>query len=466
MVLTLCSLVSLSAQVKWVEIEAGGEFSIALRSDGSLWAWGANLNGNLGTGDKTGYLYPVQVGTDTDWEHIAAGGYHTLAIKEAGTLWGWGLDQVGSTGTGSGTNFVLVPTQVGNENDWASISAGYAHSLAIKKDGSLWGFGYNIFGQINESVQQVIPEPVLIDSNHVWIQVEAGGLHSTAVTADGKLYTWGFNGDGELGNGTTVNSTSPGLIDSAHTYIMVSAGTQATYGLRSDSTLWSWGFNGNNELGIDTTLSKSTLPLQIGDDTDWAWVEAGSVFGMALKSDSSLYAWGSNIFGQLGIGNKMNQAIPVKVDGNNWNQVALATGVITQQGIFGGHSLGLKGNNKVICATGANYAGQLGDSTTSQRLTFGCDIGAIIPTSTTSLENIYGIKVYPNPAADILKIDPGTLRNYKLVFYNQMGELLIKRENVRHLNVSFYPPGMYFLEIRPIDRGKYKVKRVPVVIMN
>lgn len=149
--------------IEWKEINAGSEFSMGIKSDGTLWAWGFNGNGCLGIEGIVSVSYPVQVGIDTDWETVSAGGVYTLALKEDGSLWGWGFNGVGSTGTGSLDQVIYTPTQVGTDTDWIAINAGYAHSLAIKADSSLWGWGYNFIGQVDGSGQEAVIEPVLID---------------------------------------------------------------------------------------------------------------------------------------------------------------------------------------------------------------------------------------------------------------------------------------------------------------
>jgi len=122
----------------WAYVSAGGPHTVAIRTDGSLWAWGFNTNGQLGDGTTTQRTSPTRIGTATDWVHVSAGQTHTTAIRADGSLWVWGSNTDGRTGLGLTTGNTTAPTRIGTATDWVHVSAGYSHTVAIRTDGSLW----------------------------------------------------------------------------------------------------------------------------------------------------------------------------------------------------------------------------------------------------------------------------------------------------------------------------------------
>src|SRR3989344_1483851 len=135
-------LLSCSAYAATPQISARYKHTIAIKSDGTLWAWGYNLYGQLGDGTTSQRNSPVQIGTDNNWVSISAGGYHTIAIKSDGTLWAWGSNDYGQLGDGTMVD-KTTPAQIGTDANWVSISAGDYHTIALKSDGTLWAWGRN-----------------------------------------------------------------------------------------------------------------------------------------------------------------------------------------------------------------------------------------------------------------------------------------------------------------------------------
>ena len=175
----------------WTFIAAGFNFTQAIKSDGTLWAWGDNLNGGLGNGSQNQRLSPVNIATGTTWATVAAGVYHTVAVKSDGTLWAWGGNYDGQVGDGTANNIRTTPVQIGVDNKWVKVAAGMYYSAAVKSDGTLWAWGKNNYGQMGNGTVVSSSSPVQIGSDTKWVTVVAGGYHTVAVKSDGTLWTWG-----------------------------------------------------------------------------------------------------------------------------------------------------------------------------------------------------------------------------------------------------------------------------------
>jgi alpha-tubulin suppressor-like RCC1 family protein len=355
--------VQIGTDTDWISIAAGEDHTIALKSDGTLWAWGWNGFGQLGNGTNTASNIPVQEdGTDTDWVQVAAGGNHTLALKSDGTLWTWGWNDDGQLGNGSNTDSD-VPVQIGADTDWVRVAGGERFTLALKSDGTLWAWGSNSHGQLGNGTNGIGTDknaPVQIGADTDWVSV-AGGAddsdHTVALKSDGTLWAWGWNGKGQLGDGTNTDSNVPVQITTVdNNWVTIAAGQDHTIALKSDGTLWAWGFNFLGQLG-DGTNTDRNCPVQIGTDTDWVAIAAGDNHTIALKSDGTLWAWGFNFYGQLGDSTNGDSDVPILI-GSATDWVAIAAG--------GWHTIALKSDG-TLWAWGRNTFGQLGDNTTTQR---------------------------------------------------------------------------------------------------
>jgi len=319
------------------QIAAGGNHSLVLFSDGSLYAWGNNSYGQLGDGTNISRNTPVLIGTG--FTQISAGGGHSLALKGS-ALYAWGFNNDGELGDGTIIN-KNTPVLIGT--GFSQISAGILHSLALKGN-ALYAWGINNYGQLGDGSNIDKHAPVLIGTGYT--QITTKFYYSLALKGN-SLYAWGHNGYGELGDGTVINKNTPVLIGAGYTQI--AAGGLYSLALQN-SLLYAWGYNNNGQLGDGTNIIKTT-PVYIG--TGYTQIAAGGAHSLALKG-SLLYAWGYNEFGQLGDGTKKSKNTPVLI-GSGYTQVAAGWDF----------SLALK--NGSLYAWGKNEHGQLGDGKNTDR---------------------------------------------------------------------------------------------------
>ncbi len=192
---------------------------------------------------------------------------------------------------------------------FTQIASGFAHSLALRSDGSIWGWGNNNHGQLGDSTLSNHPVPIRIGTENDWIKIVAHGNFSMGLKYDGTLWAWGDNGRGQLGDGTQIDRYNPVQeITQSNNWSEVAAGYSHVIALKSNYTLWSWGNNYSGELGQGTSaITSQSIPTQVGTDQDWKYVYAGGVsefmnVSCAIKSDDRLWFWGDNYWGQCNLG--------------------------------------------------------------------------------------------------------------------------------------------------------------------
>ncbi|TEB08065.1 Regulator of chromosome condensation (RCC1) repeat protein [Pelotomaculum schinkii] len=343
--------------------------TVAIKNDGTVWAWGDGAQGKLGDGSTETKYTPVQVSSLTEVTAAAPGYNHTLALKDDGTVWAWGYNLYGQLGNGvSGTSGTrTVPEQVYGLTGVQAIAAGDGFSLALKNDGTVWAWGKNSYGQlgIGAGGSRTVAEQVygLTDVQ----AIAAGKEHALALKNDGTVWAWGKNSEGQLGDGTQTNSNKPvqatGLTG---VFKAIAAGSGFSLAIKEDGTVWGWGFASSGQLGnkdLDLTkIMRSLVPVQASDLTDVKAITAGDNHTMALQTDGSLWVWGNNSQGQLGngkMGYDNGSKVPIKLYGPEAGIAMLNAG--------SNYSQALK-TDGTAWAWGNNSKGKLGDGTTSERL--------------------------------------------------------------------------------------------------
>ena len=332
----------------WVDIIGPSrEVSISggLKSDGTLWMWGDNGGGRLGQNSQVQYSSPVQI-PGTTWKlrtdedavdnnkkfNVTTQGGSTYAIKTDGTLWAWGYNGFGQLGQNEGpSSKYSSPVQIPGTN-WKYVNFvrdGGFHG--IKTDGTMWTMGRGQYGRLglNSTVNRSSPTQI---PGTTWSAVGGSDQHAFATKTDGTLWGWGDNNYGQLGANIVVGNgnSSPVQVPGTNWSTFDTAGS-ATVAIKTDGTLWSWGLNEVGALGLNQAHSnvKYSSPVQIGSGTDWLNVSnVGENAFQAVKTDGTLYSWGENDTGRLGIGNNTNRSSPTQIPGTTWS------------GKLGGHNKG------------------------------------------------------------------------------------------------------------------------------
>ena len=333
----LTPVTTFAGGTNWKQVSCGSA-QVAIKTDGTLWVWGRNNSGNLGTNDVIYRSTPVTTfAGGTNWKQVAAGSNSIAAIKTDGTLWTWGDNSTGQLGTNDAINRSTPVTTFAGGTNWKQVSC-LDFTAAIKTDGTLWTWGRNSYGQLgnnvspvagglgSESTNRSTPITTFAGGNN-WKQVVSGNACTAAIKTDGTLWTWGRNNFGQLGNNDGINKSTPVTTFAGGTNWKQVSSDQFTAAIKTDGTLWTWGNNRGAQLGTNDTTTRYTPVTTFAGGTNWKQVNCGYLLTEAIKTDGTLWVWGSNNGGQLGINDSNGifggRTTPVTTfaGGTNWKQV-------------------------------------------------------------------------------------------------------------------------------------------------
>jgi alpha-tubulin suppressor-like RCC1 family protein len=334
---------------------------------------------------RTGYTTSAvatatyQIEGDVTAAQIAAGDTHTLVVKRDGTIWGFGSNGYGYLGDNS-TTARSLPVRAAGVTGIKDVAAGYQHSLAVGLDGRVYSFGTNTSGQQGDGATigyRTVPWPVPAVTNAV--AVAAGQNHSLALANTGEVYAWGANGSGQLGLGfaSSTPSPTPTLIPGLSGIVGIAAGESHSLAWTASGALYAWGNNGNGRLGDNSTTHR-TAPILITGISGVAEVAAGRYHTIARTTSGQVFTWGRNTQGQLGLGNTNERLVPTQV-----------TALTDVQAIGAGHNHSLASTATTTYAWGQNTSSQVGDGLTSNRTSpYATSIGASVQVTGGSVHSV------------------------------------------------------------------------------
>jgi alpha-tubulin suppressor-like RCC1 family protein len=292
-------------------IAAGFFHSLALDDRGSVWAWGGNTSGELGDGTQRSRLVPTAVVGLPAISAIAGGSEFSLALDATGSVWSWGQSSNGRLGKGETQSFSYpTPATITGLPTVAAIAAGSGHGLALARNGAVWAWGFNNYGQLGNGTRTDQSRPVAVQGLSNIVAIAGGSFHSLALDAQGQIWAWGNGYLGQLGTGTDSDSLIPLRITGLRNVVEISAFEHTSYARTADGQIWAWGRNELNQLGTGWQVDWNPTPAPITTVGDFASMAAGNGTLLALRRDGSVWSWGGNDHGELGDGSYAMRTVP------------------------------------------------------------------------------------------------------------------------------------------------------------
>lgn len=331
--LGVCLIASTKAAepLSTLQVAAGDSHALALRSDGTVWAWGTNRIGELGLGSATQFNSPRRITTLSNMTAVAAGPLHSLAVASNGQAWAWGTNGSGQLGNGTFNNS-NAPVQVSVITNALLVSAGVDHSLAALKDGRAMAWGANNGGQLGTGNTTATNQPVQVSTLTNTIAVAAGSNFSMALTAAGEVWTWGTNDQGQLGLGHNTSQLSPVKIAALSNVVQIVAGSSHALAMDRSGNVYAWGRNTEGQMGDGTTTAtnapKPVVNLSPTGSLGAAkWIAAGFNSSAAVSGSGKVCYWGNytnnavffgNATSPVQIGVALNETFTTVCQGRNF----------------------------------------------------------------------------------------------------------------------------------------------------
>jgi len=307
--------VAVTGSINFLSIEAGHSHACGIADTGVTYCWGGNFYGQLGNGTTDNSAQPVAVLTGIPFTSVSVGRFHACGLTQAGAAHCWGYNSDGELGYSSPSWPNPVPAAVSGGISFISISAGGGHTCGLTINGVAYCWGSNSYWQLGNTNSPQTTVPTIVTGNIMFASLETGYIHTCGITTGGTAYCWGRNQYGSLGDGTTTDRSSPVSVIGSLSFASISAGDSHTCGVTTDSVAYCWGNNATGAGGNGTTNSPVMAPTAVAGVLFFSSLTAGGeVFTCGVTTGSSGYCWGSNNWGNLGIGLSGNKYVPTAIE--------------------------------------------------------------------------------------------------------------------------------------------------------
>jgi alpha-tubulin suppressor-like RCC1 family protein len=302
------------------KIHAGYSHVLAIDSNNKSWSWGTNAYGHLGDNSVVSKATPVEIlGTNKTFCDVKGTVWHSLGLDNNGKVWGWGYNMSGQVGDNTDANCRCTPVAVvGTNKTFCKIAgSGYAHSISIDLRGKIWGWGMNSSGQLGiYSTTDKLTPTAILGVNKTFCKITTGIFQTTGIDFRGKMWGWGYNAQGQLGDNSTTNKSTPVAVYGNKTFCDVSMGHYHSMAVDTNGKIWTWGSDQFGQLGVNSggTLVSELTPVAIlGVNKTFCYISAGQNYCMALDFRGKAWGWGYNGSSVLGDGTTVSKSTPVAV---------------------------------------------------------------------------------------------------------------------------------------------------------